>query len=143
MKETKKIRVKVKKRKLKVKNLLLLILILILLGNFVYYVLNIKIKNIYVLNNELISDEKTIMGALDFIGEQIKVKENATFVLTDISELETESTVSRYLNDIVTIKEADFEGTNGYSKAGFSVGDKVNIYGFTLWHNFTKRSRCC
>ena len=58
-----------------------------------------------VTNNELISDEKTIMGALDFIGEQIKVKENATFVLTDISELETESTVSRYLNDIVTTAE--------------------------------------
>ncbi len=64
MKETKKIRVKVKKRKLKVKNLLLLILILILLGNFVYYVLNIKIKNIYVLNNELISDRLIINNAL-------------------------------------------------------------------------------
>ena len=56
-------------------------------------------------NNELISDEKTIMGSLDFIGNEIKVKENSTFVLTDASELETENTVSRYLNDIVSTAE--------------------------------------
>lgn len=58
-----------------------------------------------IVNNNLVSDEKTIMGVLDYIGEQIKVKENATFVLTDVSELENESTVSRYLNDIVTMAE--------------------------------------
>lgn len=56
-------------------------------------------------NNELVSDDKTIMGALDFIGSQIKVKENSTFVLTDVSELENESTISRYLNDIVSLSE--------------------------------------
>lgn len=56
-------------------------------------------------NNNLVSDEKTIMGSLDYIGEQIKVKENITFVITDVSELESESLVSRYLNDIVTSAE--------------------------------------
>lgn len=56
-------------------------------------------------NNNLVSDEKTIMGVLDYIGEQVKIKENATFVLTDASELENESLVSRYLNDIVTMAE--------------------------------------
>lgn len=58
-----------------------------------------------IVNNNLVSDEKTIMGVLDYIGEQIKVRENATFVLTDVSELENESLVSRYLNDIVTMAE--------------------------------------
>jgi len=60
MKETKKIRVKVKKRKLKVKNILLSILCLIIVVNFVYYVVNIKIKNIYVINNNLVNDKEII-----------------------------------------------------------------------------------
>jgi len=58
-----------------------------------------------VVNNNIVNEEKTIMGVLDYIGGQIKVKENATFVLTDVSELENESVVSRYLNDIVTMSE--------------------------------------
>lgn len=40
------------------------------------------------------------------------------------------------LDEIVTIKEKDFEGTVGYSKAGFKVGDKVTyrdlLYGIIL-----------
>lgn len=55
-----------------------------------------------ILDNTTINDDKTIMGALDYIGEETKLKENATFVLTDVSELENESIVSRYLLDIVT-----------------------------------------
>jgi len=58
-----------------------------------------------IVTNDLVSDEKNIMGVLDYIGEQIKVKENATYVLTDASEIGAESLVSRYLNDIVTIAE--------------------------------------
>lgn len=58
-----------------------------------------------IVSNDLVSDEKNIMGVLDYIGEQFKVKENTTFVLTDVSELENESLVSRYLNDLVTMAE--------------------------------------
>ena len=40
------------------------------------------------------------------------------------------------LDEIVTIKERDFDGTVGYSKAGFKVGDKVTyrdlLYGIIL-----------
>lgn len=54
---------------------------------------------------ELVSDEKTIMGVLDHISEQIKVKNNATFVLTDVSELQEENLVSRYLSDIILSAE--------------------------------------
>lgn len=40
------------------------------------------------------------------------------------------------LEKVITIKESDFDGTIGYSKAGFSVGDKVTyldlLYGIIL-----------
>lgn len=58
-----------------------------------------------IVNNNLVHDEKTVMGALDYIGEQVKVKENSSFILTDISDLENESLTSRYLHDIVTASE--------------------------------------
>ena len=63
MKETKKIRVKVKKRKLKVKNLIIFILSILLLITFIYFILNIKIKNIYIINNNIISDKEIIDNA--------------------------------------------------------------------------------
>lgn len=55
--------------------------------------------------NNLLSDEKNIMGVLDYIGEQVKVRENSTYVLTDAKDFETETLTSRYLNDIVTMAE--------------------------------------
>lgn len=58
-----------------------------------------------VTTNNLVHDEKTVMGALDYIGEQVKVKENCSFVFTDVSDLENESLTSRYLHDIVTSSE--------------------------------------
>lgn len=65
------------------------------------------------------ADEKTSIASL-------------TKIMTTIVAIENIDN----LNDIVTIKEADFEGTNGYSKAGFSVGDKVTfmdlLYGIIL-----------
>lgn len=49
--------------------------------------------------------------------------------LVDIEEIDN-------LDKIVTIKERDFEGTVGYSKAGFKVGDKITyrdlLYGIIL-----------
>lgn len=63
MKETKKIRVKVKKRKLKIKNILIFLLSIVLVVNFIYYVLNIRIKNIYVINNNIVSDKEIIIYA--------------------------------------------------------------------------------
>ena len=55
--------------------------------------------------NDKVSDEKNIIGVLDFIGEQVKIKENTTFVLTDVSEFESETLASRYLYDIITTAE--------------------------------------
>lgn len=60
MKETKKIRVKVKKKKLKIKNILILLMLVILIFNTIYFVLHIRIKNIYILNNKIVSDKEII-----------------------------------------------------------------------------------
>ena len=60
MKETKKIRVKVRKRRLKVKNILVFLLSIFLIVTFVYCLVNIKIKNIYVINNNIVNDKEII-----------------------------------------------------------------------------------
>ena len=52
-------------------------------------------------NNTVINEEKTIMSALDFISEEIKIKENCNFILSDISDISSSNTVSRYLVDII------------------------------------------
>ena len=54
---------------------------------------------------EILHDDKTIIGALDYIAEQIKVKENSTFILTDVSEIDNATFTSRYLVDIVSLAE--------------------------------------
>jgi len=63
MKETKKIRVKVKKRKLKTKNIFIFMLSILLIILFIYYFLTIKIKNIYVINNNFVKDKDIISYA--------------------------------------------------------------------------------
>ena len=51
--------------------------------------------------NETISDEKTLMSALDYIGNEIRVKNNSNFILSDISDIDAPNVVSRYLVDII------------------------------------------
>ena len=55
--------------------------------------------------NTLINDSKTTMGILDFISDDIKKKENRTYVLTDIFELDAKNSITRYLYDIVNSAE--------------------------------------
>ena len=52
-------------------------------------------------NNTILNEEKTIMSALDYISEEIKLKENCNFILSDISDISVSNTVSRYLVDII------------------------------------------
>ena len=58
-----------------------------------------------IVNNTLVNDNKTIMGVLDFIAEDIKKKENQTYVLTDVFDIDRDSSVTRYLCDIVNAAE--------------------------------------
>ncbi len=54
---------------------------------------------------EIISDEKTIMGALDYISETLKLKQSLTFVFTDIVDIDSDTLVSRYFMDIISLAE--------------------------------------
>ena len=45
------------------------------------------------------------MGVLDFISDDIKKKENRTYVLADIYDLDAKNAVTRYLYDIVNSAE--------------------------------------
>ncbi|MEI0476396.1 AAA family ATPase [Brachyspira pulli] len=63
-------------------------------------------KGMYDINTEkVVNDDKTVIGALDFIAEQIKLKANLTFIFTEVSDLENDSTTSRYIFDIVMLAE--------------------------------------
>jgi len=50
---------------------------------------------------EIISDEKMIMGVLDYVSDEIKYKNNYNFVMADVSDVSSPSTVSRFLLDLI------------------------------------------
>ena len=52
------------------------------------------------LSNTVVSEEKTIMSALDYLVNEIKYKENYNFILSDVSDISESTMVSRYLLDI-------------------------------------------
>ncbi len=54
----------------------------------------------------LVSEDKTIMSALEFVANQIKHQENYNFILSDISDIDTSTMVSRYLADVIEKAEA-------------------------------------
>ena len=63
-------------------------------------------KGMYDINSQnIISNEKSLMGILTFIADDIKTKSNVTYLLTDVSELNSDTVVSRYLCDIVASAE--------------------------------------
>lgn len=100
MKETKKIRVKVKKRKLKLKKILLFIIILTLFINTIYYLLTKKINNIYIINNNIVSD-KTII-------EQAGLKDYPSYLLNLSFVLEKKIKNNPYIKE-VEIKKKNFK----------------------------------
>ncbi len=50
--------------------------------------------------NTVISEDKTIMSALDTLSNELKYKENYNFIISDISDINESSIVSRYLLNI-------------------------------------------
>ncbi|MBP5684377.1 MAG: ATPase, partial [Bacilli bacterium] len=63
-------------------------------------------KGVYnIQTKELLSEEKTIMGVLDYIASQFKTRENLTFVLTEATDIEEDSLVSRYMMDVISLAE--------------------------------------
>lgn len=55
-------------------------------------------------NNKL-SEDKTIMSALDYISNELKNQENSNFIISDISDINDSTLVSRYLVDIIETAE--------------------------------------
>ena len=100
MKETKKIRVKVKKRKLKIKKLIIFIIILTLFINAIYYLLTKKINNIYIINNNIISDKEII--------EQAGLKDYPSYILNLSFILEKKIKNNPYIKE-VEIKKKNFK----------------------------------
>ena len=61
-------------------------------------------KGVYDLaTDKVLSDDKSVYGALDFIGEQMKHRANTTLVLTETPDLSTETNDARQLLDLVTL----------------------------------------
>lgn len=55
---------------------------------------------------EVLNPEKLIMGALDYIAEELKTKKNMVFILSDVSEIDSDTFTARYFSDVVTLAEA-------------------------------------
>lgn len=63
-------------------------------------------KGIYELSTgKIINSEKTIYGAIDFITEQLRLKENVTYIFTEIPDISTENNDSKQFFDLVTLAE--------------------------------------
>jgi len=76
----KKIKVKVKKRKLNIKRILIALLILLLVALLAYYFSQIRIKNIYIIGNKILSDKEII--ELAEIGDYPKILTTSTSGIT-------------------------------------------------------------
>lgn len=51
--------------------------------------------------NTIVSEDKTIMSALEYVSGEIKHQENYNFILGDIADIDTSTMVSRYLADVI------------------------------------------
>lgn len=81
-------------------------------------------------SNTLISDNKTAVGVLDFISDEIKKKENKTYILTDFYDINTENSITRYLTDVVT--SAEEHNASIVIVTSSSVNDDLQRLGMSL-----------
>lgn len=56
--------------------------------------------------NAIISEDKTIMSALDYVAEKVKQQENYNFIISDIADINESTPVARYLYDVIEKAEA-------------------------------------
>lgn len=61
-------------------------------------------KGIYDLVSEkVLNDDKSVYGAIDFMSEQMKRKQNLTLILTEIPDISSDNSDSKQLLDLVTL----------------------------------------
>ncbi|KAB7790278.1 AAA family ATPase [Bifidobacterium leontopitheci] len=71
--------------------------------NLPFYVHTLS-KGLYDLaSGQVVNDDKSMYGAIDYMSEQMKRKQNLTLILTEIPDLSTENPDSRQLLDLVTL----------------------------------------
>ena len=56
-------------------------------------------------SNNLINEDKSIVGALDYISQQIMQRQNLTFILTEVTDIQEDSITARHFLDLVTLAE--------------------------------------
>ncbi len=56
-------------------------------------------------SNNLVNEDKSIVGALDFMSQQISQRQNLTFILTEVTDLQDDSITARHFLDLVTLAE--------------------------------------
>ena len=88
-------------------------------------------KGVYDLaTDKVLSDDKSIYGALDYIGEQMKHRTNLTLVLTEIPDLSGDTSDARQLLDLVTL--ANETGGQIIVLTTSSVWNRLQRLGLTL-----------
>lgn len=70
-----------------------------------FYVHTLSKGTFDILTGKIVNDDKTLIGTLDFVSEQIRLKQNLTFILTEVSDIGSDSMISRYLLDIISLAE--------------------------------------
>lgn len=90
-----------KVRKLKIKNIIIALILLVTICLLILYILNAKIKNIYVIGNNIISD-KTII-------EDAKLINYPSFIKTKSSDIKKNILKNSYIKDVKVSKKLFFK----------------------------------
>ncbi len=56
-------------------------------------------------SNNLVNEDKSIVGALDYISQQITQRQNLTFILTEVTDIQEDTITARHFLDLVTLAE--------------------------------------
>lgn len=54
-------------------------------------------------HHRTVSEDRSIMGAIDFISSQFAQRQNLTYVLTEVSDLEDDTSTARYFYDVAML----------------------------------------
>ncbi len=91
------IKVKVKKKKLKVKRIILCLLVIVFLCLSVNYLIKMPIKNIYILNNNILKDQEIINNA--------KIQNYPSFILTSSKAMKENILKNPYIKNVTIEKK--------------------------------------
>lgn len=63
-------------------------------------------KGMYDLStNSIVNEDKSIVGALDYISTQIRSRQNLTFIFTEVTDIQDDTITARYFLDLITLAE--------------------------------------